>query len=811
MRSTLTLLCLLCSCTGTTIDPCASVDCGGNGVCATAAGAARCVCNDGFVSNGATCEPAPRPCEGVTCGGHGACAITASGPTCLCSAGFHVEGTTCLANVVGDECAGVTCGGRGTCVVVIDSTGRAPQCLCGAGADPMGTTTCVARVTPCDGVTCSGRGTCAVSGAQAICLCGAGFHAVGLGCEADVADAECQGVTCSGHGTCVVVAGTTRAPQCLCDSGFRATSATTCLAEPNPCAGVTCSGHGSCAVSSGTALCVCAAGFHVGAALSCEPDVVGAECQGVTCGGRGACVVVAGPPRGPQCVCGAGSLAQSGTCVPAPDPCAGVTCGGHGTCAVSQGAAVCVCQSGFAAQGGTCVSQPNPCTGVACSGHGTCAVAQGAAVCVCDSGFHPNGALACEATVSSCTGVTCSGHGTCAIVNGSATCLCEESAGWYASGTQCVDPCAQVSCVGGFCVAPQGKPMCGCPSSFSSATSCVTTLEGGSVPGIQAEAMRRTADDGFITLGNLQNTTTAALQRFDGTFTASWQVPSAGQRLAGGGGLSQHTLVEAVDGGFVFGARDTSLMLVRTDAVGNQVWARVLPDAGTLYGVENAGTGYLVMGDLLQRLDDQGAVLWTRRAPSDVAYWTSARALTGGGWVLSGKSTGAIGRALATRVDAMGNVVWTRMLGLPSSRGLGFSVVPVGNDVIVAANVDNDGQVVRFDGNGNVLWVRRFGGSEDDRLVHLESTAQGGVVVSGETRSFNNSQGARSSAWLVALDGAGRLLWNGLYGSGTNSRFVGHAVMPDGSVKAAGVSLGSDGRFRTWGLRVDGATGAVIP
>lgn len=79
------------------------------------------------------------------------------------------------------------------------------------------------------------------------------------------------------------------------------------------------------------------------------------------------------------------------------------------------------------------------------------------------------------------------------------------------------------------------------------------------------------------------------------------------------------------------------------------------------------------------------------------------------------------------------------MLGLPSSRGLGFSVVPVGNDVIVAANVDNDGQVVRFDGNGNVLWVRRFGGSEDDRLVHLESTAQ--VASSSRVRRVLPCQG----------------------------------------------------------------------
>lgn len=168
---------------------------------------------------------------------------------------------------------------------------------------------------PCESVSCSDHGQCAVAAGSAICVCSAGFQAVGLECQALVSGAECQNVTCSGHGRCVVIDASPRTAMCLCDPGHRA------------------------------------------AGLSCEAIVAGAECQGVDCSGHGNCVVVDGMPKSPLCVCGTGyELVGTTMCRAKPaDPCASVSCG-SGTCVTQGNAPRCWCQPGFVESGLRCVA-----------------------------------------------------------------------------------------------------------------------------------------------------------------------------------------------------------------------------------------------------------------------------------------------------------------------------------------------------------------------------------------------------------------------------------------------------------------------
>lgn len=46
------------------------------------------------------------------------------------------------------------------------------------------------------------------------------------------------------------------------------------------------------------------------------------------------------------------------------------------------------------------------------------------------------------------------------------------------------------------------------------------------------------------------------------------------------------------------------------------------------------------------------------------------------------------------------------------------------------------GVILKFDGNGNFLWGRRFNGGVLDSFNALTTTRDGGTVVVGETRSF---------------------------------------------------------------------------
>jgi sugar lactone lactonase YvrE len=209
------------------------------------------------------------PCAGIDCSGQGTCAVVnGADGVCVCRAGFFAEGLECKAIVAGAECEGVSCGGRGTCVVLA-GTPNLPKCECDAQSQAAGPTSCVPTPMPCQGITCGGHGTCAVTGTAPVCLCDAGFRANGTTCEAIVAGQECSGVTCSGHGQCAVLQGPSAAPLCRCETGYREVAGTTCVQVVDPCSAVTCSGRGQCAVTGGTTpVCVCNPGY-VANSLAC--------------------------------------------------------------------------------------------------------------------------------------------------------------------------------------------------------------------------------------------------------------------------------------------------------------------------------------------------------------------------------------------------------------------------------------------------------------------------------------------------------------------------------------------------------------
>ena len=65
--------------------------------------------------------------------------------------------------------------------------------------------------------------------------------------------------------------------------------------------------------------------------------------------------------------------------------------------------------------------------------------------------------------------------------------------------------------------------------------------------------------------------------------------------------------------------------------------------------------------------------------------------------------------------------------------------------------------VMGLDDNGDSLWFRKYGGSNDDEVYDIAPTNDGGVILCGETYS-NLIQGTNSNAWLLKLDSLGLLV-----------------------------------------------------
>lgn len=72
-----------------------------------------------------------------------------------------------------------------------------------------------------------------------------------------------------------------------------------------------------------------------------------------------------------------------------------------------------------------------------------------------------------------------------------------------------------------------------------------------------------------------------------------------------------------------------------------------------------------------------------------------------------------------------------------------------------------DAYLVKIDHQGNVLWERTFGGTENDYGYDLAPTSDGGCIMSGDTRSYGSGN---RRALLVRVDAAGNTLWQRQFG-----------------------------------------------
>ncbi|MDI3474997.1 MAG: hypothetical protein PWQ79_223 [Thermococcaceae archaeon] len=130
-----------------------------------------------------------------------------------------------------------------------------------------------------------------------------------------------------------------------------------------------------------------------------------------------------------------------------------------------------------------------------------------------------------------------------------------------------------------------------------------------------------------------------------------------------------------------------------------------------------------------------------------------------------------------------------------------------GNGEVVLVGVTNEprtmmlGVILKFDGNGNFLWGRRFNGGVLDSFNALTTTRDGGAVVVGETRSFGAGV---SDALVLRLDGDGNFTWWGTYGGKLWDGAESVTIDREGRIVVAGYTYSfSEGPSNAWLLWLD--------
>ena len=280
----------------------------------------------------------------------------------------------------------------------------------------------------------------------------------------------------------------------------------------------------------------------------------------------------------------------------------------------------------------------------------------------------------------------------------------------------------------------------------------ISTFEkaiGGS-KGESGEAVKTVSDDGFILIG------------YSNSFSSRTQFYAVKTNFRGdiiwaktygeSSGDYAYSVTETYDRGFVFFGYNNmkakaALYLVRTDFMGNLLWSK------NFYKKDNTETG-------------RGLIETSE-----------------GDLVLVGESSDPTYQRdiYLVKTDRYGNVILDKTYGgTDEDTALGVIEVSTGGYLISGwsksfGNGDTDGYLVRTNSDGEVLWTKVLGGSDEDMCLGLAETIDGKLIVAGFSRSFGAGQ---REMYLVKLDLSGNIIWSRTYGE-NNFDVWGGAVKQD--------------------------------
>jgi len=119
------------------------------------------------------------------------------------------------------------------------------------------------------------------------------------------------------------------------------------------------------------------------------------------------------------------------------------------------------------------------------------------------------------------------------------------------------------------------------------------------------------------------------------------------------------------------------------------------------------------------------------------------------------------------------DTLWTKTFG-GNLYDVGTSVKQTSNGGFIVAGVtksfgagDEDIYLIETDQNGDTLWIKTFGGSNNDKASTVHQTNDNGFIIIGTTSSFGNGQ---DDFLLWKTDSLGNTQWFKTYGNSANER-----------------------------------------
>lgn len=159
------------------------------------------------------------------------------------------------------------------------------------------------------------------------------------------------------------------------------------------------------------------------------------------------------------------------------------------------------------------------------------------------------------------------------------------------------------------------------------------------------------------------------------------------------------------------------------------------------------------------------------------------------------------------KTDSEGNEIWNKMIGGSDiDRGY-FVQSTMDGGYVISGNTRSFGienpelWLIKTDSNGNVQWDKTFGGHVRE-LSHntVQQTNDGGYIITSTTDSFGNGD---YDAWLIKTDSNGNVQWDKTFGSDDHD--YAHSVLQttEGGYAVLGRTNSGNSDSQTWLIKTD--------
>ncbi len=306
-----------------------------------------------------------------------------------------------------------------------------------------------------------------------------------------------------------------------------------------------------------------------------------------------------------------------------------------------------------------------------------------------------------------------------------------------------------------------------------------------------------------------------------------WTQTFGGPGQDGGESMVHTGNGETVITGFKSANERKDILLMKTNAQGNELWSRVyntgINDIGRSVR-QTADGGFVIAGmtevspqifdPIVIKTDNAGNVQWQQHYDygfGDDDRGHSVWQTSDGGYVVAGQTWlmhGQFGNydMYIIKTDMNGNVEWKKV----------FFRQNEGGDVALSVQQLNDGgyiiggfthstpwasYVIRTDNLGNAVWSNVYPGSWQSECYDIQPTPDGGFIFTGTESSFETD----TDVLITKLDASGNLTWKKIYGTVDAEQGESILQLPDGGYIIAGMSSTETSSYDMYVIRTNSA------